>query len=192
MKLWKMKNNLVTILLFLTACSADYSPKPRAYFHINLAEPDYYSFCEYSQFKFNISNQVIHKSLENSNRTEWFDLNYTQFNAHIYCSYFPINKNDFENLADESKKMAYFHTMKADGIRETEFNNPQQNAYGLVYEIKGNVATPLLFTLTDSTHSFFRGVLYFDNSPNQDSITPVLEYINKDIQVLMESFQWKQ
>jgi hypothetical protein len=46
--------------------------------------------------------------------------------------------------------------------------------------------------LTDSVRSFVRCALYFDNIPNQDSIAPVLEYINNDIQVLMESFRWKQ
>jgi gliding motility-associated lipoprotein GldD len=88
--------------------------------------------------------------------------------------------------------LVYLHTIKADAIREQRFENPEQRVYGLLYAISGNVASPTQFVLTDSVRSFFRGALYFDNIPNQDSITPVLEYINNDILILMESFRWKQ
>ena len=44
---------------------------------------------------------------------------------------------------------------------------------------------------TDSTEHFFRGALYFNCQPNQDSIAPMLDYMREDIVRLMESFEWR-
>ncbi|MDR2620984.1 MAG: gliding motility lipoprotein GldD [Dysgonamonadaceae bacterium] len=180
----------VLFSLFLSSCSSDYSPKPRAYFYIDLPEPVYHSV-QFSPFDFSLSNQAKIENQYDSASTVAFILNYPQLNAQIYCSYFLINKENFRTIADNSRKLAYVHEIKAGGIDEFAFSNPQKNVYGLVYEIKGNTASPVQFVLTDSVRSFFRGALYFNTEPNQDSITPVLTYINKDIQILIESFRWK-
>jgi gliding motility-associated lipoprotein GldD len=58
--------------------------------------------------------------------------------------------------------------------------------------LKGNTASNLQFTLTDSTRHFLRGALYFDNVPNKDSIAPIANYIRADMVRLMESFEWKK
>jgi gliding motility-associated lipoprotein GldD len=177
--------------IFLFSCSSDYSPKPRAYFHIELPEPVYHS-AHFSPFDFNISNQAKIENRKDSTQTIWFDLNYPHLDARIYCSYFSINPQNFQAIAEENQQLAYVHKMKTDGIRESAFENPSQNVYGIVYEIEGNTATPLQFVLTDSARCFFRGALYFNTAPNRDSIAPVLTYINNDIQMLIESFQWKR
>jgi gliding motility-associated lipoprotein GldD len=190
-----LKNKGFFILLTLLSqwsCSQDYSPKPSAYFHIHLPPPIYHPIEGYSGFEFDISDRIFVENVKDSMQTDWFNLNYPLYNAHIYCSYLPITAADFQTKAAESKEMAYFHAIKADGIEEYVYNNPEEKVYGLVYEIKGNVASPVQFVVTDSVRSFFRGALYFDNPPNQDSIAPVLDYINKDIHVILESFRWKR
>ncbi|GHT58289.1 gliding motility lipoprotein GldD [Bacteroidia bacterium] len=191
-----MKNKVffippVLLFIFLFSCSSDYSPKPRAYFYIDLPEPVYHSV-QFFPFDFSLSNQARVENQQDSTSTIAFNLNYPQLNARIYCTYFSINKPDFQAIAEESQKLAYVHEMKTDGIREYAFDNPPQNVYGIVYEIEGNAASPLQFVLTDSVRSFFRGALYFNNEPNRDSITPVLAYITNDIQILIESFRWKR
>ena len=77
-------------------------------------------------------------------------------------------------------------------MTETAYSHPEQKVYGLIYNIDGAAASPVQFVVTDSIHSFFRGAMYFDSACNRDSIAPVLAYINKDIHVMIESFQWKQ
>jgi gliding motility-associated lipoprotein GldD len=143
-------------------------------------------------FELDVSDRIIPENVKDSLKTKWFNLLYPRFNARIYCTLFLIDKKNFQAKADETKKMAYFHEIKADGIEEQAYKNPEQKVYGLMYKIKGNVASPVQFAITDSTHHFFRGALYFDNPPNQDSIAPVLAYITKDIHTMMESFRWKQ
>jgi gliding motility-associated lipoprotein GldD len=192
---------LISLLFSQYSCSSDYTPKPRAYFYIDTPEAVYHSFhfpdsadthTKNLPFAFDISDRVVVENVIDSLRTKWFDLNYRHYNARIYCSYFSINEESFPVKADESRRLAYFHELKADGVEEQAFSNPENKVYGLIYEIKGNVASPVQFVITDSVSSFFRGSLYFNNSPNTDSVAPVLAYINKDIQIIMESFRWKQ
>jgi gliding motility-associated lipoprotein GldD len=191
-----MKNKVlfippVFIFIFLISCSSDYSPKPRAYFYIDLPEPVYHS-ARFFPFDFSISNQAEIENRRDSTSVIGFNLNYPRLGARIYCSYFPVNKQNFGEVAGECRKLAYIHEMKTGGIREYAFDNPPQNVYGIVYEIEGNAASPLQFVLTDSVRSFFRGALYFSSEPNRDSIAPVLAYIDNDIQILIESFRWKR
>jgi gliding motility-associated lipoprotein GldD len=190
---------------FFFSCPSHYSPKPAGYFYIEMEDPVYHTFSGYPQFEFDISGQVKVEEISGSvirefqnkferenTKGEWFNLTYPSLNAQIFCSYLPIISHNFAEITEESRKFAYLHVIKADAIREQIFENPVQKVYGLVYEIKGNVASPVQFVLTDSVSSFFRGALYFGNIPNQDSIAPVLEYINEDIRVLMDSFRWKK
>jgi hypothetical protein len=47
------------------------------------------------------------------------------------------------------------------------------------------------FVLTDSVNHFFRGALYFNTVPNQDSLAPVVEYVKEDIIHLVETMRFK-
>jgi gliding motility-associated lipoprotein GldD len=85
----------------------------------------------------------------------------------------------------------YKHTVKAENIAEIPYENAEQKVYGILYELTGNTASPVQFVLTDSNKNFFRGALYFENVPNKDSIAPIVQYVQKDIVRLIESFEWK-
>jgi len=193
-----MKSRFLFIVFtayFLASCSSDYSPKPKGYFYIDLPEPVYHDLLRFPDFKCSISNQVRVDELKSDttgkNKIE-FNLNYLRYHAQIYCTYFRIKPANFSVLSDETRRMAYFQEQKAKGIKEVTYSHPEQKVYGLVYEIQGNTVSPIQFVVSDSTNSFFRGALYFDTSYNRDSIAPVLAYINKDIHVMIESFQWRQ
>jgi len=194
----KSKLMLFFIIALYASCSSDYSPKPQGYFYIELPEPVYHDFAGYPFFKFSISNQVLVKEMKDvpvgmkEKNGIGFNLVYPRFNAQIYCSYFRINKADFSVFSEESRKMVYVREKKAKGVKEIAYSHPEQKVYGLVYEVQGYAVSPVQFVISDSISSFLRGALYFDTSYNQDSIAPVLDYINKDIQVMIESFRWKQ
>jgi gliding motility-associated lipoprotein GldD len=183
-----------SFLLFslLWACTPDYSPKPTGYFYIDIAEHKYKTLTDFPKFEFDISTQIKVIKTTDTIKEQWFNLAYPSLNAQIYCSYIPITKNIFEQVSEENRKFVDKQVLKSGSIREQVFENPEQKVYGLVYTIKGNVPSPVQFVLTDSVNSFFRGALYFNDTTNQDSIAPVLEYINEDIQVIIESFRWKK
>jgi len=186
------------LLAVSASCSSDYSPKPKGYFYIDLPHPVYRDLPAYPDFKFSISDPVIveqlkDESVENRDKKKTeFNLNYPRLHAKIYCTFFKINKSDLPVLSEESRRLTYVQEKKAKGIKETVYSHPEKKVYGLVYEIENASASPVQFVVTDSAHSFFRGALYFDTVINRDSIAPVLAYINKDIHVMIESFQWKQ
>lgn len=195
----KIKFMFFPLIAFLSvSCSSDYSPKPRGYFRIELPEPVYHDLVAYPYFKCGISNQVFVEELDNKslemkekNGIE-FTLDYPRFQAKIYCSYFRINSSNFRTFSEESRRMIYVLEQKAKGITEIAYSHPEQKVYGVVYEIEGTAVSPIQFIVSDSVRSFFKGALYFDAIINRDSIAPVVRYINQDIHVMIESFQWKQ
>ena len=60
----------------------------------------------------------------------------------------------------------------------------------MLYAVEGPVATPLQFFVTDSVDHFMRGSLYFSHKPNPDSVAPVLQRLETDVRIMMESMQW--
>lgn len=165
------------------------TPKPYGYFRIDLPTHSYtvfdsitlpYTF-EKSTHSYMQPNKHIH---------DWTNIVYPTLNAVVYISYKPLNDN-LQRLSNESRELAYKHSIRADAIYEKTYENSDQKVYGVLYELTGNTASTLQFVLTDSIQHFLRAALYFENRPNADSIAPVAEYVKQDIQHLIESFRWK-
>jgi gliding motility-associated lipoprotein GldD len=187
-------SNLTYLLLVvcgfvLVACTSNYTPKPMGYFRINLIEKEYtytnasvpYTF----EYPSNIATIRPHR-----NNPLWIDVAYPIYNAKIHCSYLPI-KGNFYEISEDTRAFVYKHSVKANAITQQVFENDEAKVYGVLYEIKGNVASSLQFTLTDSIQHYFRGAVYFNNRPNNDSIAPVLSYIREDVVRIMETLKWK-
>ena len=83
------------------------------------------------------------------------------------------------------------HIPKASDIKEIPYSNKEHKVYGLVYDIRGSgAASPFQFYLTDSSLHFLRGALYFNMIPNNDSMAPVIDFIEEDMNHLIETLQW--
>ena len=91
----------------------------------------------------------------------------------------------------ESEKLVYEHAVKAEEIITKNFENFDKRVFGSMQEISGNAASQIQFHLTDSTHNFIKGTLYFYTKPNYDSILPAVEYVKKDIIRIVETMTWK-
>jgi len=130
------------------------------------------------------------KRIEHKNENYWIDIRYPLQNAVVHCSYKPVRHN-LRNLTDDAMEFVFSHAVKASAIPEKAYMHPEEHVYGLVFDLEGNTATPMQFFLTDSARHFFRGALYFNNIPNQDSLAPVSDFIREDMTVLIESFRWK-
>lgn len=181
---------ILLLLLILPSCGKRYVPKPTGYFRIELPLPAYRSF---SPAGYPYEFEVSHWSQVNTLQQEepyWVDIVYPSLKAKIHCSYKPVNGN-LRELSDDAQKFVYQHSGVASAIPEQAFFNPEQHIYGLFYELKGNTASSFQFYLTDSTRHFFRAALYFDCIPNQDSLAPVLDYMEQDMRHMVETFRWK-
>src|SRR3546814_15303 len=123
----------------------------------------------------------------------WIDVAFPDSNARIHLSYWPVKSEKMlYELVEDSRELAFKHTVKATAIDEQLIIQPERDTYGIVYSIKGNTASSLQFFLTDSTSHYLRGALYFHEEPRIDSIRPVLEFLREDIDTLLNSLQWKR
>ena len=190
MKMNKLLLFLTSFCFFLFSCSNPV-PKPHGYFRIDLPhQHEYVKFTGSPGFSFDLSVHANIESMIDTANGKWFDIHYPAFNAQIWASYFSIKPSQLNAFLEGNHRHVYAHVMKANAITEELFSNPEKRVYGVLYHLKGNVATPLQFMLTDSSSHFFRASLLFNAVPNQDSITPVLNYITEDVIQLIESFKW--
>jgi gliding motility-associated lipoprotein GldD len=182
---------LMLTLIGMGSCRQHHTPKPRGYFRINLPEKEYATFEEEYPYVFEYPNYatIIPDTSANAEKY-WLNISFKELNGQIHVSYKAVN-NNFNQLMEDSRKLAYKHTIKADAINERMFYDEINNVTGVLYEIKGNAASPMQFYATDSLHHFIRGSLYFNAIPNQDSIAPVVNFIQDDVIRLMESLRWK-
>lgn len=187
--------SIIGILVFtcmFCSCSKTSIPRPYGYFRVDLPPHAYRSIDTLNlPYRFDLPENVQLIQRKSEGEMYWIDLYYPKLNASIYCSYKPVQGN-LINLLEDTRKIVYKHSVRADGISERVFDHPEKNVHGILYELKGNTASYVQFVLTDSTRNFFRGALYFNNVPNKDSIAPMADYIREDVIHIMESFEWKR
>ncbi len=115
---------------------------------------------------------------------------FPDFNGNIHISFKEIDEN-LSKYIEDSRNLVYKHTVKAEAISEKRYSSKEKEVYGILYSLKGNVASPMQFFMTDSTEYFIRGSLYFRTEPNKDSIAPVLGFVEKDIIHLINTLEWE-
>lgn len=179
--------------LLLTACSEDsYTPKPRSYHRIDFPEKTYQKYQDVCPFSFEYPEySSISKDLKSHSEPCWMNVVFPDYQGVIHISYKTINKQqDLADYIDDSHTMVYKHTVKAESIRETRYDDPGRNVHGILYDIGGNAASSVQFFITDSTMHFLRGSLYIETEPNRDSLAPVINFFKQDIIHLMETLTW--
>lgn len=196
--LWVSKWAL-TFLLIWVGCvdKGDDMPKPKAYHKIDFPAHSYANYnskdCPFIFEK--PAYAVIEKdSLFFNEKLEnpcWMDLKFPDYKGVLHLSYKPIeNETSFAKYVDDAHKLTFKHTSRAESIDESQINT-NNNVGGILYEIGGDAASSVQFFLTDTTNHFIRGALYFNNTPNADSIAPVIKFVKEDMFHLIETFKWQ-
>jgi gliding motility-associated lipoprotein GldD len=207
----QIKFLLFLIFIFLLSCNSDFTPKPRSYFNIELPEKSYQQF-DMKGYPYSFeypSYGRISKEIDSSQHDlYWINIDFDNFNAKIYLSYKDLTgysvykiktasgyrdslvKNTFEGLREESYKMTFKHTVKSSGIVDSIFKSPT-GVEGVYFYVSGDAATSRQFYITDTNKHFIRGALYFDASPNSDSLSLVSDFLDADMKHLIGSFKWK-
>jgi len=181
------------LIFFLSpGCGNDYSPKPRGYFKIDLPEKNYQAYQSDCPFTFDFP---VYATIVTDNARDakpcWKDVVYSGLNGRIHLSYERItSRTHFNQLTEDAHTFVFKHTVKATAIDESIISIPGKKVYGILYTIDGNAASPVQFFLTDSTKNYLRGALYFNEQPRLDSIQPVLDFVKKDIDVMIRSLKW--
>ena len=194
-----MKFKFLIIILFsiLTGFKQNYTPKPRGFFRINFPEKEYHLLNNGFPYQFEVPDySKITADTRNPDQPFWINVTIPASKAEMHISYFNLQKNSKNNrfilgeFIEESRRLAYQHSIKADAIEEQIFMNPGRLVFGTIYKIDGNAASPMQFFLTDSTNHFLRGALYIREVPNIDSLKPVIDFLEPDVIRLIETTSW--
>lgn len=183
----------------LFSCNSNYTAgKKKGYYKIEFPEKEYQQFevpgYPYS-FEYPAYATIFKDTSFFDDKPEnpwWINIDIPQFAGRIYVSYKEIgSKNKFDTLVNDAFKMAYKqHTSKATSIEPEEIAS-KNNLHGIYFSLTGNTATANQFFVTDSTRHFLRGALYFDTTPNEDSLGIVNAFLKKDLEHLINTLKWK-
>jgi len=194
-----MKTSLLSIICLVLCCAAactneSYSPKPRGYYHIAFPKKAYVAYSGGCPFTFDYPVYADMQADQNRGADPcWKNLNFPGFNARLHLTYYDVSSaNEYYSLVEDARTLAFKHTVKANAIDQKLINFPEKKLYGIYYSIEGNTASSLQFFLTDSAKHYFRGALYFNERPQYDSVAPVVSFIKKDIERMIDTFKWKQ
>lgn len=184
--------SMVVFLLLLSAsCKESYTPKPSGYLRVDYPEKSYRMYSDQEYFEFEIPDYAIVEIDSGPRGNEgWINVAVPQLNGKIHLSYKAVGDNLNAYITD-CRELVYKHTVKAQEIVETPFIDRDMNRFGMVYDLKGDVASAVQFFVTDSTTHFLRGSLYFNIRPNRDSLNPVIDFLREDIMHLIETTRWK-
>lgn len=199
---------MLSMLTQFTSCGGDtqYTPKPKGYMRIDFpghqyAEPDSMHIGSDTSaidvvdlpFTFETNSVTLVTLKKNERRLKWVDIKYPAYNGVIFLTYIPLReKGDLAGQIDTSTQLLTKHYSFSSGIDERLFVNEEERVYATSYLLKGqNVASTYQFWATDSVNHFLRGSLYIDCVPNNDSLAPVLEYLQQDMDHLIETLKWK-
>ncbi|MBS1662679.1 MAG: hypothetical protein JST68_16670 [Bacteroidetes bacterium] len=184
-------------LIALISCNSDYSPKRRGYFRIDFPAHQYQTF-DRPGFPYTFEYPVYANVVKDSSYFDtipenpyWINIDFPGFGARIYVSYKAIGPgSQFDKLRNDAYKMTYKHTYKASSIEDSAIHTPN-GVTGVYFRVGGNAATAQQFYVSDTTHNFLRGALYFDTAPNEDSLSHVNAFLQEDMAHLINTFKWK-
>ncbi|MDR3261327.1 MAG: gliding motility protein GldD [Tannerella sp.] len=183
---------LIWILPGICLSCAEYTPKPRGLYRIDIPEAHYREFsADDLPYTFKVSQLVTVELPPLETPDEWMNLSYETLNAKIYCSYRKITPLTLPAVTEECRKLLLRSVKNANSITEQNYENQTTHLFGTLFRIHGESASPIQFTLTDSVGRFFRGALYYRCRMDVDSLAPVNDYLEKDVVALIQSFQWK-
>ena len=185
----------IILAVFLFSCNgdSDYIPKPKGYFRIDLPKKEYRlydSTCPYT-FEYPKYARIIPDTFISA-EPFWINIDYPKFKGRVHISY-KFVKDNLSRYAEDAYNLVMKHISKANNIDEKRIDIPENKVYGIIYTIEGTgAASTYQFFVTDSISNFVRGALYFNVTPNNDSLAPVIDFIKTDMEYLIKSFKWKK
>jgi len=206
--------SLCSVASFVS-CNSTYTSKKKGYFKIDFPERRYQLFNEadvpYS-FEYPVYATVVKDSTYFDSTPEnpyWRNLDFPQFNARLFLSYkiiggratYKIKQADgtykdssginyFDKMVNDAFNLTNKNESVASSIRDSLFTT-KNNVTGIFFRVGGNAATARQFFMSDTTRHFLRGALYFDTTPNADSLKPMQDFLQVDIEHFINSFRWK-
>lgn len=195
MKMRYILLSLVVACLVAACGDGHYAPKPTAYLRLTFPPHAYQSYDTLPlPFTFELSQQASVQWKKNERGDKWLDLEYPAYGGVVFISYKAMrDRRDLAKNIDDSYEMLKTHYGIASGIDEQVFCNADRRVYATTNRLGGkNVASTYQFWATDSLHHFLHGSFYLDRTPNNDSLQPLIQYIQTDLDHMIETLQWRE
>jgi len=186
----KQVHRSILTLVLLSACASDPVPKPRGYFRIDLPAETYVAWTDSASFSTELPSYAKVGMRPTKNDARWFDVRFPQQRATVHLTWSPVG-DQLEDLIEDAHRFKSQHQAMAAKISSARVLRNSARVFGSVFNVEGDVASPLVFYFTDSTDNFLYGALYFDARPNADSLAPVTERIRTDMQHMAATLAWK-
>ena len=174
-----------------------FPPKPPGYYKIDTPLSHEYRIFTRQGFPYTFEYPVYSTVTDDTvfqpkKEPYWININFPGLGAVINITYKEISvAHTYIQLMEEADGFSFFHHEKADYIDQFVFNFPDNKVSGIVYTVGGNAATRYQFTASDSVKHFMRGALYFNVTPNADSLKPATDFLLQDIHHMLETLQWR-
>ena len=179
---------LLLLPLAFASCGYDPVPKEKAYFRIDMPQQEFAAW-EGECFKAELpvySAMAKHMSGEQC----WQDWKFAEQRAQVYLTYKPVH-SDLGRLIEDAHDFKGKHRSKAVRIKSDRVLRDSSRVFGTMFTVDGDVASPMVFYLTDSTSHFLYGSLYFNCRPNADSLAPLTERLRSDIEHFAATLEWR-
>ena len=188
-------------LLFGVMCCRPtmFTPKPTGYFRIDTPSAHEYRLFDEAGYPYTFEYPVYAKVekdsvffSEKADNPYWLNVNFPSLGGTINLTYKHISSaEEFIKMNEDSHGLSFFHQKKADYLNEDQFYLKNQGISITLYTVGGNAASRYQFTATDSVHHFMRGALYFEVTPNADSLKPATDFLEHDIKHLLETLKFR-
>ncbi|HIP31164.1 MAG TPA: hypothetical protein EYG86_00235 [Crocinitomicaceae bacterium] len=179
------------LFLFSSCKDENYIPKPPTYLRLELPNHSYKSYTDDCPYELSIPEIFnVKQVMQGQELTCHKDINLGPLNGTLHFTYIDMEEplatyvNYVNDKIDE-------HKIKATAINDYKIILPEHKVYCTFFALEGNVASPFQFYMTDSVSKFASGVVYFNSSPNYDSLKPTLNYLKVDLDHFIEHFKWK-
>jgi len=184
------------LVLAFSSCHTEqssYVPKPKGFNRIELPPHHYHALAELHPYQFEYSRwaNVLADTFATAGK-DWLFIYYPRFKANIQLTYKSINKNPklLQEYINDTYKLAGKHQVRASSIQEQRLLT-QSGRTAVIFKIEGDVPSPYQFYTTDSTNNFLRGAIYLSTASKNDSLAPVIDYIQKDMIQLLNTLKWR-
>ncbi len=180
---------LVIALLLLSSCGEDPVPKPRGWPRIDLPPV---SYTQYADEVIAAETPTYARMVprRGDERMHWYDMRFAGQRATAHLTWSRIDGN-LPQLIEDAHEFKRKHEAKAARIGNERMLRDSSRVFGSLFAVEGDVASPFVFYLTDSTDNFLYGALYFDARPNADSLAPVTARLRDDLRHFAATLEWR-
>lgn len=173
----------------LVGCRPDPVPKPRGYFRIDLPGQEYRPMELEAPFAAELPAYADLVPTREQGSARWYDLRFPGQRATVHLTWSPVN-GDLYELIEDAHTFKDKHGAKAVRIRNERVVRSDARVFGTLFDVDGDVASPMVFYLTDSMNYFLYGALYFNSRPNGDSLAPVTARLREDLRHMAGTLVW--